>query len=258
MSVIKRFEFLGSEILHIEPSGAKSFALPLVFIHGAWGNADLFTAWLEHCDKNNITAYAVNLRAADYVSIEFYIQFVGQFAKSVGPVILVGHSMGGLIAQKVAERLPILVKGLVLLASAPSSDIGGRLIHNPRFWFKPSYLWPIIRSKKFYLQKEEALRYVFNGTPDAEAEKIHQKFGPESGLVFWEIAKGVKVGKIYCPVYAVSGKFDRMIPEQIQEGIIKKFKCCHSLVNIDHMIMINDRCGVVDSMIEWLLTTSNR
>jgi pimeloyl-ACP methyl ester carboxylesterase len=68
------------------------------------------------------------------VSVEEYAAVVAEFliALECGPVVVIGHSLGGAIAIALAARHPALVRGLVLIASCvklPLVDsVGERLV----------------------------------------------------------------------------------------------------------------------------------
>jgi len=68
------------------------------------------------------------------VSVEEYAAVVAEFliALECGPVVVIGHSLGGAIALALAARHPALVRGLVLIASCvklPLVDsVGERLV----------------------------------------------------------------------------------------------------------------------------------
>jgi pimeloyl-ACP methyl ester carboxylesterase len=108
--------------LHYEDAGKGA---PLVFLSGLGGDHRAFAITTRHfasryrtlaLDNRDVgqssrvtTAYAISDLAAD----------VAGWLKTLGaePAHLVGHSMGGLIAQELTLRSPALVKSLVLAAT---------------------------------------------------------------------------------------------------------------------------------------------
>ncbi|MDB6096500.1 MAG: alpha/beta hydrolase, partial [Francisellaceae bacterium] len=96
--------------------------------------------------------------------------------QSTGPVIGLGHSLGGVITFLAALQRPDLFKAIILLDPPIIEPLKGKLIHllkmlNSLEWFiagKPSYL-----RKKHWDNKQEALEY-FN------KKKIFQSFDPEA------------------------------------------------------------------------------
>jgi pimeloyl-ACP methyl ester carboxylesterase len=109
-------------------AGESSSAPPLVFLHG-FGAA--LTQWrlnLEPLSQER-TVYAFDLlgfgaseKAAAPYNVELWIEQTYDFWRSLigQPVVLVGHSLGALVALAAAERHPDMVQGLVLI-TLPSS-----------------------------------------------------------------------------------------------------------------------------------------
>lgn len=146
------------------------------------------------------------------------------------PPVLIGHSMGGLVAQMVATRLP--VKALVLLApSAPWGTL-------------PTSAWEIMSAQGLYLAGQfwnKPLRpeswiaetHALDNMPDGEREATFARFVPESGLATFEIlhwamdtrrATFVDARKIECPVLCVAGEYDRVNPARTVASIARRYR----------------------------------
>jgi pimeloyl-ACP methyl ester carboxylesterase len=146
------------------------------------------------------------------------------------PPILVGHSMGGLIAQMVAQRLP--VRALVLLApSAPWGTL-------------PTSAWEIVSAQGLYLAGQfwnKPLRpeawiaetHSLDLLPPGEREATFARFVPESGLATFEIlhwamdmrrATFVDARKIECPVLCVAGEYDRINPPRTVASVARRYR----------------------------------
>jgi len=100
--------------------------LPVVFIHG-------YAAMIEHWKRiirpvaREHTFYALDLygfgesdRPGGPATRERWAKQVADFIREVvgGPAVVVGHSMGGVVAIEVARRYPELTRGLVLVNSS--------------------------------------------------------------------------------------------------------------------------------------------
>ena len=99
---------------------------PLLLIHGMFGGAWQFTDWQHRLAKRGRSSVAIDLRGhgasgtvADIgcVSLNDYVEDALAAARALGTPAVVGHSMGGLIAQKLAEKNA--VSAAVLVCSAP-------------------------------------------------------------------------------------------------------------------------------------------
>ena len=148
---------------------------------------------------------------------------------AIKPIIM-GHSMGGLIAQILGSKG--LGSALVLLSPAPPAGISifhWSLLKGPwrsegRFGF-----W-----KKPVKQSYKELKYsVLNRTPEKEGKALYDRLGYESGRAVWEIgfwrfdskkATRVNESNITCPVLVIAGSQDRIIHASIVRKIAKKYE----------------------------------
>jgi pimeloyl-ACP methyl ester carboxylesterase len=97
---------------------------PLLFIHGELAGSWLWERYLGYFAARGWEGHALNLRnhfwsqTADPTTLSFdtYTEDVVATLERFGPgVVVIGHGMGGLLALKAAERMPIA--GLVLLSA---------------------------------------------------------------------------------------------------------------------------------------------
>lgn len=105
---------------------------PLLFVHGAWHGAWCWDQhFLDYFAEQGFSAHAVSLRghgASDgrgglrWTRLAHYVEDVARIAaRFSSPPVVIGHSMGGAIAQKYLEKFA--APGCVLLASVPPSGI---------------------------------------------------------------------------------------------------------------------------------------
>ena len=112
-------------------TAATGGALPtLLLVHGAWHGAwcwERFVPWLEargyrvvapDLRKHGAKTDRAGLR---WTRIGEYVEDVSGVLDGLSGPVVVGHSMGGLIAQKVLERRG--AAGLALLASVPTGGV---------------------------------------------------------------------------------------------------------------------------------------
>lgn len=124
------------EVLHKPPTGAVA-GPPLLFIHGSYCAAWIWeTHFLPFFAGLGFDCHALSLRghggsdgAVEWASLADYVADVAQVAASLDrPPVLIGHSMGGLVAQHVvANGSPAC--GMALLASTPPSGLGASSLH---------------------------------------------------------------------------------------------------------------------------------
>ena len=96
-----------------------------VLVHGAWHGAwcwEKLKTELESRGHKVVTldmpGHGDDKTDLKTVTMDSYINAVGDLVnKEANPVILVGHSMGGLVTASVAEKYPSKIKSLVFLAA---------------------------------------------------------------------------------------------------------------------------------------------
>jgi pimeloyl-ACP methyl ester carboxylesterase len=144
--------------------------------------------------------------------------------------ILMGHSMGGLLAQILAARG--LAKAVVLLAPAAPAGI---------LVLAPSVIqsfWSIQTTWGFWRRPvrptpEEAAYSVLHLLTEEERQDTYQKFVYESGRTVFEIgywfldahgASRVDESKVDCPVLVVAGAHDRITPASTARRVALKYE----------------------------------
>ena len=127
------------EILHCQATTPPPAGRPsLLFVHGsfcgAWVWAEYF---MPHFARAGYCCEAVSLRGhggsegheglADASLADFLDDAEAALSHMDGPAVVIGHSMGGAVAQYLASRRP--VAGLALLGSVPPSGLGATMMH---------------------------------------------------------------------------------------------------------------------------------
>lgn len=123
--------------IHYAEAGAGG--LPVVMVHGTLGDQRAFGAQMEPLAAAGLHPIAISLRhcwpgswpaeGGDY-RIDTHVADVAAFIAALGkgPVVLLGHSRGGHIALRVAERHPHLLRALILAEPGGERDesLGGK------------------------------------------------------------------------------------------------------------------------------------
>src|SRR5277367_6176165 len=111
--------------LHVEDSG-NSDGLPLVFLH-SWAGSSRSWKYVVAALPNRLRPIAIDQRGwgrSDSPSSGFHLAGLASDVKEVVKAlkidryVLVGHSMGGKVAQLIASERPEKLSGLILVAPA--------------------------------------------------------------------------------------------------------------------------------------------
>lgn len=178
------------------------------------------------------------------------------------PAILLGHSMGGLLAQILAGRG--LARGLALLAPAapwgilPASHdevaaAMGLMSLGP-IWDQPI-------APAFEIARENSL----NRLSPTRQKEVFSRFVPESGralfeTIFWMFdvrrASYVNAVRVDCPVLCIAGDEDRVISTQTVHGVAEKYRGLSTEVVFSdrgHMLLLEEGWEeVADTCLDWL------
>ena len=178
------------EIISREPT-QKEFETPLLFVHGTGHAAWCWdTNFLPFFAENGFSAHAVSLRGhgqsegrekLKWSSIAEFVDDVHRTASTLDqPPVILGHSLGGLVAAKYLEQYS--APAGVLIAPCPSE---GMLISGLKLQFANPWLFAKIAFKQDYAvmfsTPELAKRFLFS--PDVQLDEVatySSQFGSES------------------------------------------------------------------------------
>ena len=204
---------------------------PILFVHGMFGGAWYFERYQRFFAERGYSSHALNLRGhhdsravADLgrVSVEDYVEDARTVARDLGRPIVIGHSMGGLIAQKLAEA--DAVAAAVLVAAAPPRWITPATPLLLRKQLKHS--WRILRQKPVSGAPEDHLELSLNRLPPDEAVMALSRLVPESGRAALQLSLStvaVDERKVRCPMLGVVGLDDRFIVPRVMRSIARKY-----------------------------------
>ena len=182
--------------------------------------------------------------------------------------IIIGHSMGGLIAQLLASKG--LARATILIAPAVPRGI------NAISWTGIKSFW---MNRQRFGHWREPLRPTFEGAiysslhllPPDKQKAVFEKFTYESPRVAWEIsfwyfdrakATSVDESKVTCPILTMVGTEDRLIPPGIARKIHNKYKAVSTYREFDrhsHFIIAEPGWEEAASSIEaWLAENKQR
>ena len=247
-------------VLHAAPERATR--PPVLLVHGYFVDAWVFDGWLRFFATRGFPAYAVNLRGRagsggdidlGRTSIDDFVDDARAVARYIGAPVVVGHSMGGLIAQRLAAEGA--ARAVVLLTPAPPRGI---MILTPRVALKQLKYLPWILSSRLVTPRRDDLReIVLNRVPPAQQNDLLDRMVPDSGRAGRDMSlTGVPVDAtaVRCPMLVIAADDDRFIPTPIVERIARRYGAAFvTMAGHAHMLICEPGWEVVaDTVARWI------
>ena len=229
----------------------------VVLIHGAFSRGEQLAPARAAFEERRYTVHTPTLRHHELpmnegatkiasLSLRDYTDDLVGFVNSLDPPpLLVGHSMGGLLAQLVAARTRHA--GLVAACPAPAAGIFGTTLTNLRMSL-PAFLRPRPWAKPVRPPTSDRFRrWITNTQTEELAREVYSDLVCESGRAYCEMglavtrlskATVVDFAAVTTPVLAIGGQCDRIVPAGVVRQTAAKYQ--HgSYVEIpgsDHMV----------------------
>jgi pimeloyl-ACP methyl ester carboxylesterase len=197
-------------------------------IHGAFCGGWCFAHWRAAYETHGFTVHAPNLRhhnsyeealqSLEQVSTADYCADLRALIADLDtPPVIVGHSLGGLLAQMLAARTR--VRALVLLAPlAPWGTFPSTTFE----WLAMQALWweGALWKKAVRPRHSVAATHALEHVPAKAHDAILSRLVPESGKAIWESVHWmldplqttfVDQRSVTCPILCVAGGRDRIV-----------------------------------------------
>lgn len=234
---------------------------PIVLIHGVGLRAE---AWLHQVSvlSERHTVYAVDmpghgesdLNAAASMTLAGYVDAIASLVNSdiKAPVIIIGHSMGSMIALNFASRYAELCRGVVALnavyrrpeaAKQAVQQRARKMIENPALdrVSAPISRWFNTDPQGFELEMAELCRHWLSIAPAAGYAQAYQIFSQEDGPLDEELAA------LTVPAMFItgdgdsnsSGEMSRQMAERCPDGRYAVIKDSRHMVQMTHPGDIN-------------------
>lgn len=243
-------------------------APPVLFLHGLFGRPALLAPWTARLEAAGYECSAPALPGRDPTDVqslrrcgveECFDVVRAARGQLASPPILIGHSFGGLLAQKLAAATE--TAALVLLASIPPGVLWPQLRPLPHLF----PLLPRILAGRPILPPAQTFRAVpFSTLPAQEQDALVQEMVPESGRAFRAMMLGtpavrVKRGAVRCPVLCVSGTADRNVSNGASARIAKRYGAEHQVhAGAPHWIVAESLADqVVPDVLAWIERTTH-
>ena len=214
----------------------------LFMIHGMWGGPALWADYRRFFEARGYACVTPTLRHHDVdpgapppeaLGTTSLLDYAADLEREILALperpVIIGHSMGGLLAQILAARglcsrlvclTPAAPRGILALRPSVIRSFRGALLRWG-FWRKPH--------RPSYDEAVYAMMHLLSAE---ERRKAYADYVHESGRAAFEIgfwlfdrrrAAEVDEGKVTCPVLVVAGGQDRITPEPVVRKVAAKY-----------------------------------
>lgn len=214
----------------------------IVMIHGMWGGAWCWEHYQPYFESRGYRCLTPTLRHHDVlpqdpppaglgtIGLKDYADDLETLIRELdAPPIIMGHSMGGLLAQILGARG--LGKRLVLLTPASPAGINALKFSVVRSFWSVLSKWSFWR-KPHRIPYGAAVYAMMHRLPPDQRRREYQRLVFESGraaaeIGFWllDFNGGARVdaARVTCPVLVVAGAEDRITPAVVSGKIARKY-----------------------------------
>lgn len=246
-----------------------------LLIHGTWCNGDSWAPARIQFEHRGMTVHTPTLRHHDLpllegsrciagLSLTDYADDLVDLAESFdSPPLIVGLSMGGLLAQLVAARVENV--GLIAAAPAPAAGMFNMYPSMLRLFYS-HYLQLRPWAKPLYPTWERFYWGAAGNMSERDARAMFETLVTESGRAYCEMgfpwldrkkAARVEFDRVTTPVLTISGDRDRIVAPRVARVTASRYAngTFVSIPRADHMVFDGDALpATMNAIDKWLLT----
>jgi non-heme chloroperoxidase len=223
---------IGNLYVHVRKPKKITQPVNLLFIHGLWGTHEAWLKYLDFFEEQGYLCAALDLRGHGRSSLDGdlgaarvldYVEDAKTVLATMGDTVVFGHSMGGLITQRLAQDCDI--RAAVLCTPAPPRWIplvGGLDLTRTML----GYVGPILKSQAFLPPIEMLSRFVYIKLSPEEQEEAYKLQVPDSGRAMRDILTGavaVNQLRVTCPLLVLAGRDDPLVPHPVVQRVARKY-----------------------------------
>lgn len=233
--------------------------LHLLFIHGAGGSHLLWPGELRRL--KTVSCYAIDLPGhhksppPGCQTIPQYAAAVSEFVEAMGlkQVIVLGHSMGGAIAQQLAFTPPLWLSGLILVGTAPKMPVSPAILEQIHTDFPA--MADFITKYGWAKQTESLLKGMGRKMLlEQDPQVVYDDFYACNQFDLREA-----ISQIQLPTLIIGGRYDVMTPLKQSTFLHEQIKSSQLVVieEAGHYLMLEkprEVAQVVEKFVNGLLT----
>lgn len=227
-----------------------------LLIHGSWHGAWCWENVIPLLEQAGHRVYAPDLPGHGHdktplkgITLDCYVDCVGRLLTDMQePVILVGHSMAGVIISQVAEQFPEKIKCLVFVTAFIPKD--GESMFQVASQQAPTRFVKMMKA----VPEDNAFHFSLNGLKDfayhlsdeALVEKLKPRMCVEPFLPSDTPVKLSKENYGRVPRVYIECLQDKAILIQTQRNMLKQIPCKVYTLDCDHSPFYSDPIGLAE------------
>lgn len=238
---------------------------PILLVHGLAGGAWYWDRFQRVLAAHGFTSHALNLRGhhdsrpvanLGRVSLADYVADVSEAAVLLGRPVVVGHSLGGLLAQAVAAA--DAVSAAVLLTSMPPKGI--RFLSSGLVLRQLRHLGAMLFNRPLRGTPADVISTSLNRIPEAEQMALAERFVPDSGRVARQLSLGglsIDPARLRVSVLVISATEDRFFPPQVGASVAARYGAEHRVYEEHAHFIVQEPGGdaVATDIARWISAT---
>ena len=205
--------------------------VPVLCLHGLFAGSWVYERLLPRIAERGFPASALSYRGHPPAepsremgrhSIVDYCHDASEAARALNRPIVIGHSLGGLIALLLAGRN--LIRAAVLVSPAPPRGIS--VLSPAILWRMIPYVPAMLFNRPFLPSDRHLDALVLNRVPEGSRSALRRRFVAGSGRVSRETALGlfkVPARAVRAPLLVVGAEHDRFIPLETASRVARAY-----------------------------------
>ncbi len=228
-----------------------------LLLHGAFRGAWLWERVMPLLLKGGTSPIAYDLpghgdRSSDRkgISMSTYIDDVTDFIhrENLKDLVLVGHSMSGIIISKLAETLPERIRHLVYIAAVVPRD------NEALVDLLPKERQAVLRPQQHKVQElsgtsSQNRQLYFTDLEGEEQEYFLRQITPQPLAVFFERIRFTRFPDTGISRTYVMGTLDRSLPPDLTAGFAERLQVAPIKIEAGHDLMVSRPAEIADILL---------